>query len=90
MGHRVCVQSAAALLLFAGGSGITPLLSILKEALTLGTGDVVLFYANSDERSVLGLSGAFLAPVLASGSAQMPLPLFLYFALLNASTPHLS
>jgi 3-ketosteroid 9alpha-monooxygenase subunit B len=43
----------ADLLLFAGGSGITPLLSILKEALTLGTGDVVLFYANSDERSVI-------------------------------------
>lgn len=34
--------------------------------------------------AVLGLSGAFLAPVLAGGNAQTPLPLFLYFALLNA------
>jgi uncharacterized membrane protein len=34
--------------------------------------------------AVLGLSGAFLAPVLAGGDAQTPLPLFLYFTLLNA------
>lgn len=33
--------------------------------------------------AVLGLSGAFLAPVLAGGNAQTPLPLFLYFTLLN-------
>ena len=33
--------------------------------------------------AVLGLSGAFLAPVLAGGDAQTPLPLFLYFTLLN-------
>nr|MCU0812751.1 DUF2339 domain-containing protein [Thiobacillaceae bacterium] len=29
--------------------------------------------------AVLGLSGAFLAPLLAGGSAPTPLPLFLYF-----------
>jgi uncharacterized membrane protein len=34
--------------------------------------------------AVLGLSGAFLAPVLAGGDAQTLLPLFLYFTLLNA------
>ena len=33
--------------------------------------------------AVLGLSGAFLAPLLAGGSAPTPLPLFLYFTLLN-------
>lgn len=33
--------------------------------------------------AVLGLSGAFLAPVLAGGQAETPLPLFAYFALLN-------
>jgi len=33
--------------------------------------------------AVLGLSGAFLAPVLAGGRADTPLPLFSYFALLN-------
>jgi uncharacterized membrane protein len=33
--------------------------------------------------AVLGLSGAFLAPVLAGGHADSPLPLFSYFALLN-------
>lgn len=34
--------------------------------------------------AVLGLSGAFLAPLLAGGRADTPLPLFSYFALLNA------
>lgn len=43
----------ADLLLFAGGSGITPVLSIVRTALEKGTGRVVLFYANRDERSVI-------------------------------------
>jgi len=34
--------------------------------------------------AVLGLSGAFLAPVLAGGRSDSPLALFSYFALLNA------
>jgi uncharacterized membrane protein len=34
--------------------------------------------------AVLGLSGAFLAPVMAGGDAETPLPLFAYFTLLNA------
>ena len=41
------------LLLFAAGSGITPVMSILKSALHAGRGRVVLVYANRDERSVI-------------------------------------
>ncbi|MGW8763588.1 2Fe-2S iron-sulfur cluster-binding protein [Streptomyces sp. NPDC055815] len=41
------------LLLVAGGSGITPVLSIAKSALTGGRGRVVLLYANRDESSVI-------------------------------------
>lgn len=41
------------LLLLAAGSGITPVISILKSALSQGTGKVVLLYANQDEASVI-------------------------------------
>ena len=44
---------SADLLLCAGGSGITPVVSILKSALAQGTGRVVLLYANRDEDSVI-------------------------------------
>lgn len=40
-------------LLIAGGSGITPVMSILKAALHSGSGNVALIYANRDERSVI-------------------------------------
>ncbi|OMB93488.1 3-ketosteroid-9-alpha-hydroxylase [Mycobacterium sp. NS-7484] len=40
-------------LLWAAGSGITPVMSILKSVLATGTGRVVLCYANRDERSVI-------------------------------------
>ncbi|MGO4257732.1 2Fe-2S iron-sulfur cluster-binding protein [Marmoricola sp. RAF53] len=43
----------ADLLLFGGGSGITPVISIARTALEKGTGKVVLFYANRDENSVI-------------------------------------
>ncbi len=43
----------ADLLLFAGGSGITPVMSITRTALSEGNGRIVLFYANRDERSVI-------------------------------------
>jgi 3-ketosteroid 9alpha-monooxygenase subunit B len=43
----------ADLLLFAGGSGVTPIMSITRTALTEGTGKIVVFYANRDERSVI-------------------------------------
>lgn len=41
------------LLLLAGGSGITPVMAILKSALAHGDGRVVLLYANRDESSVI-------------------------------------
>lgn len=40
-------------LLLGAGSGITPLLSILKSALSEGSGTVTLVYANRDEQSVI-------------------------------------
>ena len=40
-------------LLFAAGSGITPVMSILKSALAAGRGRIVLVYANRDEDSVI-------------------------------------
>ncbi|MFF0489751.1 2Fe-2S iron-sulfur cluster-binding protein [Nocardia sp. NPDC004068] len=41
------------LLLFAAGSGITPVMSILKSALARGSGRIVLVYANRDAESVI-------------------------------------
>ncbi|RJO76468.1 ferredoxin--NADP reductase [Nocardia panacis] len=43
----------ADLLLFGAGSGITPVMSILKSALARGNGRVVLVYANRDPESVI-------------------------------------
>ena len=40
-------------LLLAAGSGITPVMSILKSVLAAGRGRVVLVYANRDDRSVI-------------------------------------
>ncbi len=61
----------ADLLLFAGGSGITPVISIARTALEKGTGEVVLLYANRDESSVI-----FAAQLreLAAGHADRFLP----------------
>lgn len=39
--------------LLAGGSGITPVLSILRSVLAHGSGRLLLLYANRDERSVI-------------------------------------
>ncbi|MGH3468219.1 MAG: 2Fe-2S iron-sulfur cluster-binding protein, partial [Thermocrispum sp.] len=41
------------LLLFAGGSGITPVISIVKSAMAKGSGSLVLVYANRDAASVI-------------------------------------
>jgi 3-ketosteroid 9alpha-monooxygenase subunit B len=41
------------LLLLAGGSGITPVMGIIKSVLAHGRGHVALVYANRDERSVI-------------------------------------
>lgn len=43
----------ADLLLFAAGSGITPVMSIVKSMLAVGSGRIVLLYANRDDRSVI-------------------------------------
>lgn len=40
-------------LLCAGGSGVTPILSILRHVLINGTGNVRVIYANRDEASVI-------------------------------------
>lgn len=56
----------ADLLLFAGGSGITPIMSITRTALARGSGRIVLFYANRDERSVI------FAGALADLAAEHP------------------
>ena len=56
----------ADLLLFAGGSGITPVLSITRTALAAGSGRIVLFYANRDEQSVI------FAAELARLAAEQP------------------
>lgn len=40
-------------LLLGGGSGITPVLSILRSALFQGQGRIALLYANRDERSII-------------------------------------
>lgn len=40
-------------MLFAAGSGVTPILSIARTALERGSGRVVMLYANRDEKSVI-------------------------------------
>ena len=40
-------------LMFAGGSGITPVFSILRSVLAAGKGTIRLVYCNRDERSVI-------------------------------------
>ena len=41
------------LLLIAAGSGVTPVMSILKTALKTGTGPITFFYANRSENDVI-------------------------------------
>jgi 3-ketosteroid 9alpha-monooxygenase subunit B len=56
-------------LLFAGGSGITPVISIIKSALAAGRGRIVLVYANRDERSVI--FGAQLRRLAAAAGGRL-------------------
>ena len=58
-------------LLFAAGSGITPVMSILKSALAAGRGRVVLVYANRDERSVI--FGPLLARLACESAGRLVL-----------------
>jgi 3-ketosteroid 9alpha-monooxygenase subunit B len=52
-GRFVLDLGDAPLLLFAGGSGITPVISILKTALATTSRPATLLYANRDERSII-------------------------------------
>jgi 3-ketosteroid 9alpha-monooxygenase subunit B len=56
-------------LLFAAGSGITPVMSILKSVLVAGHGRVVLVYANPDEGSVI--FGPLLRSLAASAAGRL-------------------
>jgi len=56
-------------LLLAAGSGITPVMSILKSVLAAGAGRVVLVYANRDERSVI--FGPALKELAASAGSRL-------------------
>jgi 3-ketosteroid 9alpha-monooxygenase subunit B len=53
-------------LMYAGGSGITPVFSILRSVLAAGQGRIRLVYANRDERSVI------FGKALAQLSAEHP------------------
>ena len=56
-------------LLFAAGSGITPVMSILRSVLAAGRGRIVLVYANRDERSVI--FGSALSDLAAASDGRL-------------------
>jgi 3-ketosteroid 9alpha-monooxygenase subunit B len=56
-------------LLLAAGSGITPVMSILKSVLAAGHGRIVLIYANRDEPSVI--FGAALRDLAAAAGPRL-------------------
>jgi len=52
-GRFLLVDGGAPILLFAGGSGITPVLSLIKSALKTTQRRIRLFYANRDQPSII-------------------------------------
>lgn len=52
-GHFTPRSLAGDFIFFAGGSGITPIFSIIRAALISGAGRMVLVYANRDQSSVI-------------------------------------
>ena len=52
-GRFVLKDGNAPLLLFGGGSGITPMMSLIKSALRSGARKIRLFYANRDKPSII-------------------------------------
>jgi len=52
-GRFVLKEGNAPLLLFGGGSGITPMMSLIKSALRSGGRRIRLFYANRDKPSII-------------------------------------
>jgi 3-ketosteroid 9alpha-monooxygenase subunit B len=68
-GRFVLSESDVPLLLFGGGSGITPMMSLIKSALKSGTRRMRLFYANRDKPSII--FDAELLQLLASHSSRL-------------------
>lgn len=52
-GHFTAKNLDVDFLFFAGGSGITPVLALIKSALVVGGGAVSLYYANRDAESIM-------------------------------------
>jgi len=52
-GRFVLAAADTPLLFFAGGSGITPIMSLIKSALAAGKHRMRLFYANRDQASII-------------------------------------
>jgi len=52
-GHFCLRESDAPIILFGGGSGITPIISIIKTALAKTSRPIKLIYANRDEGSII-------------------------------------
>src|SRR5215469_15032052 len=52
-GRFLLTTSDSPLLLFGGGSGITPMISLIKSALKTGARRMRLFYANRDKASII-------------------------------------
>ncbi|MFF0493771.1 2Fe-2S iron-sulfur cluster-binding protein [Nocardia sp. NPDC003482] len=52
-GHFTAKDLDADMILFAAGSGITPIISIIKSSLLEGGGHLILFYANQNAESAI-------------------------------------
>ncbi len=52
-GHFCLRESESPIVLFGGGSGITPIISIIKVALATTSRRIKLVYANRDDRSII-------------------------------------
>ncbi len=68
-GRFVLGDGEAPLLLYGGGSGITPMMALVKSALKTGTRRIRLFYANRDKPSII--FDAELAALLAASGGSL-------------------
>ena len=68
-GRFVLGEGERPLLLFGGGSGITPMMSLIKSALKAGQRRIRLFYANRDKPSII--FDAELAGLLAGHGGKL-------------------
>ena len=69
-------------LLLAGGSGVTPVFSILRSVLAEGQGRMTLIYANRDERSVI-----FRRELMALAGAHPTRLMVIHLSLIHISEP---